>query len=503
MSRDYEMNANASKRKLLAPTAVLSVLVMLCVALVGVSDADAATGGDLTGYGTVNEISIAPGYTWSYTSTFPSDLEAGTVLSFAVNELDAVATIEKHTLKISAIPANMAGNAYNIVLKAYHAESDQTAYQWIRITVNNAMSVDYSGCLSEIVKGTSQTIDLKSEGGIGTVTWTATTMAPGLTLSGNKITGTPTQVGANTIVLKATSSKGESKELTIEFTVFNVIKGDSEETIVAIAGQSVATKAIAQTGTDLGVTWKADKTLPAGLTLNADTGVISGKYTGSTAGQSVITLTGTTAHGPSQTATKKVTINYEPVFAISGGAEKVLTYTGNETAKVVALSITGEHSAITWSVPTTAGITIAQDGKLTITGSAAVTDDGKITVTARSANGQTATKVVSYLVEDTLKIAGADKLVAKQGIAASQAYTVTGGSSNTVAISENVYGDALTFADGKLKITYPDPHASEAVTLTVTSAAGQTATISVNVVVYSTMGFSSTPGAAGVFAFAE
>lgn len=503
MSREYEMNANASKRKLLAPTAVLSVLVMLCVALVGVSDADAATGGDLTGYGTVNEISIAPGYSWSYTSTFPADLEAGTVLTFEVNELDAVATIEKHTLKISAIPANMAGNAYNIVLKAYHAESDQTAWQWIRITVNNAMSVSYTGCINEIIKGTSQTIDLKSEGGIGTVTWTATTMAPGLTLSGNKITGTPTQVGANTIVLKATSSKGESKDLTINFTVFNVIKGDNEETIVAIAGQSVATKAIAQTGTDLGVTWKADKTLPAGLTLDANTGVISGKYTGTTAGQSVITLTGTTAHGPSQTATKKVTINYEPVFAISGGAEKVLTYTGNETAKVVALSITGEHSAISWSVPTTAGITIAQDGKLTITGSAAVTADGKITVTARSANGQTATKVVSYLVEDTLKIAGADKLVAKQGIAASQAYTVTGGSSNTVAISENVYGKALTFADGKLKITYPDPHASEAVTLTVTSAAGQTATISVNVVVYSTMGFSSTPGAAGVFAFAE
>ncbi len=496
------MNANASKRKLLAPTAVLSVLVMLCVALVGVSDVD-ATGGDLTGYGTVNEISIAPGYSWSYTSTFPSDLEAGTVLTFEVNELGSVATIEKHTLKISAIPADKAGNAYNIVLKAYHAESDQTAFQWIRITVNAAMSVDYSGCLSEIVKGTSQTIDLESTGGIGIVTWTATTMAPGLTLSGNRITGTPTQVGANTIVLKATSDKGESKDLIINFTVFNVIKGDSEETIVAIAGKEVSTKAISQTGDDLGVTWKADKTLPAGLTLNANTGVISGTYTGTTAGQSVITLTGTTAHGPSQTATKKVTIDYEPVFSISGGNEKVLTYTGNETAKVVALSITGEHSAITWSVPTTAGITVAQDGKLTITGDTAVTADGKITVTARSTNGQTATKVISYLVEDTLKIAGADKLVAKQGIAASQTYTVTGGSANTVEISENAYKTALTFSDGKLKITYPDPHASETVTLTVTSAAGQTATIDVNVVVYSTMGFSSSPGATGVFAFAE
>ena len=497
------MNAIASKKRMLAPMAVLSVLAMLCVALVGVSDSEGATGGDLTGYGTVNEISIAPGYSWTYTSTFPADLEEGTVLTFQVNEMNDTATIDGHTLKISTIPASMAGNAYNIVLKAYHAESDQTAYQWIRITVNAAMSVNYSGCLSEIVKGTSQSIDLKSEGGIGAVTWTATTMVPGLTLSGSKITGTPTQVGANTIVLKATSSQGESKDLTINFTVYNVIVGGNDEQIVAIGGKSVSSTAISQTGEDLGVTWATDKALPAGLTLDKDTGVISGTYTGTTSGQAVITLTGTSAHGPAQTATKKVTINYEPAFAISGGNDKVLTYTGNETAKTVGLSISAASSAITWSIPATAGITISQSGVLTITGEAAVTADGKITVTARSANGQTATKTVSYLVEDTLKITGASKLVGKQGVAASEAYTVTGGSSNTVAISENTYGEALTFSNGKLSITYPDAHASEKVTLTVTSAAGQTATIDVNVVVYSTMGFSSNPGATGMFAFAE
>lgn len=501
MSRDSEMNANASKRRLLAPTAVVAVLAMLCVALAGVADAD--TGGNLTGYGTVNEISIAPGYQWTYTSTFPADLEEGTVLTFQVNEMDDIATIDNHTLKVSAIPSSMAGKAYNIVLKAYHAESDQTAYQWIRITVNSAMAVDYSGCLSEIVKGTSQAIDLTSTGGIGTVTWAAVSMPDGLTLSGSKITGTPTKVGANTIVLKATSSKGETKDLTIDFTVYNVIVGGTDETVVAIGGKAISTAAVTQTGTDLGVTWTADKALPAGLSLNASTGVISGTYTGTESGTSVVTLTATSAHGPVQTATKKVTINYEPVFSIAGGADKVLTYTGNTESKTVALSIAGAHSDITWSVPTTAGITIDQNGKLTITGSAAVTADGKITVTARSANGQTATKVVSYFVEDTLKITGADKLVGKQGIAASQAYAITGGSSNAVAIGDNTYNGGLTFADGKLTVSFPNAHASEKVTLTVTSAAGQTATIDVNVVVYSTMGFSSTPGASGVFAFAE
>lgn len=501
MPRESEMNANQSKRRLLAPTAVLAVLAMLCVALAGAADAD--TGADLTGYGTVNEISIAPGYQWTYTATFPSDLEEGTMLSFQVNELGDIASIRNHTVSISAIPSSMAGSSYNLVLKAYHAESDQTAYQWIRFSINDSMSVNYSGCINEIIKGASQTIDLTSTGGIGTVTWKAVSMPDGLSLSGNRITGTPTKVGVNTIELKATSSQGESKDLTITFTVYNVIVGGTDETVVAIGDKAMSTTAVSQTGTDLGVTWRADKTLPAGLELNESTGVISGTYTGSTAGQSVITLTATSANGPVQTATKKVTINYEPVFSISGGADKVLTYKGNTASKTADLSIAGEHSAVTWSVPTTAGITVSQDGRLTITGSTAVTADGKITVTATSANGQVRTKTVSYLVEDTLEITGADKLVGKQGIAASQAYTVTGGSSNTVTVGDNTYNGGLTFADGKLTVSFPNAHASEKVTLTVTSAAGQTATVDVNVVVYSTMGFSSSPAADGIAAFVK
>ena len=211
--------------------------------------------------------------------------------------------------------------------------------------------------------------------------------------------------------------------------------------------------------------------------------------------------TGTSAHGPAQTATKKITIQYEPSFAISGGNDKVLTYTGNTVDKTVTLTISATASAITWSIPATTGITISDKGVLTITGSAAVTADGKIVVTATSANGQVATKTISYVVEDTLHITGASKLVGKQGILNSAAFTITGGSANTVAISENTYGDALTFADGKLSVNSPSAHASEKITLTVTSAAGQTATIDVDVVVYSSIGFTSGPSATGVLTY--
>lgn len=489
-----------SRRKNLSLAVAIAALFALCAVIVPATDSD-ATGENLTGYGTVNEIKIAPGYSWTYTATFPADLEAGTALTFQINELNDTATITGHTLKISTIPSNLAGKSYNIVLKAYHAESDQTSYQWIRIAVNAALSVDYAGCLNEIILGASQNIELKSEGGVGTVSWTASEMAPGLSLNDNKVTGTPTKVGSNRIVLKATSTGGETKDLSINFTVYNVIVGDDSEDIVAIGGKSVSTRAVTQTGSDLGVRWTADAVLPQGLSLNPETGVVSGTYTGSTVGQNEVHLVGTSTSGPQQTTQKTVTIKYEPAFVIEG-AQKLLTFKGNEENAGVLLTASADTSALEWSIPATEGISI-NDGKLVLTGDAQVTDSGQLTVTARSAYGQVVTKTVDYVVEDILSISGPSKLVGKQGISASGTYTIVGGSSNTVAVSENTYGDALRFSDGTLSISYPQPHDAETVTLTVTSAAGQTASVQVEVVVFSTMGFDSVPGASGIYAFAE
>ena len=215
----------------------------------------------------------------------------------------------------------------------------------------------------------------------------------------------------------------------------------------------------------------------------------------------MVTLTGTAMNGPAQTATKKVTINYEPEFSITGGDGTILTYKGN-SPKVVAFSISGQHTAITWSTTVISGISISQDGKLTISGSTAV-GSGTVAVTAKSAAGQTQVKNVQYTVEDTLSITGPDKLVATAGIPSSQTYTVTGGSSNTVQVGSNTYNGGLTFSDGKLHVSFPTAHASEKVTLTATSAAGQTATKDVNVVVYSAIGFNSVPGADGIIAFVK
>ncbi len=165
--------------------------------------------------GTVNEITIAPGYSWSYQATFPSDLTAEIAISFEINKLGDNATLDGHTLKIGTIANSMAGNSYNIVLKAYHTASEQASHQWIRINVNAEMSMDYSGCINEILKGASQNITLSSQGGIGTVAWSTISMPAGLTLSNNTISGTPSEVGLNTIQVKANSSQEQTKDLEI------------------------------------------------------------------------------------------------------------------------------------------------------------------------------------------------------------------------------------------------------------------------------------------------
>ena len=470
-------------------------------------DGSDATGADLSGYGEVNEITIAPGYSWSYTAKFPSDLESGVVLSFEQNELAGIATISGLTLSVNGITSTYAGNSYNIVLKATHADSGQTSYQWIRIIVNQAMSVNHSGCIDEIISGASQTINLLSEGGIGTVTWSEVSSLPaGLTLSGSTISGVPTTIGTNTIQVRATSTVNgvaqQTMDVEITFTVFNVIVGGADE-VVDASNHYAASSAITQTGNDLNVKWTTTDTLPAGFSLDASTGVISGTYIGSTAGSHVINLTGTAQNGPSQTASKKVTINVEPTFSISGDS-MIKTYTGN--ADVTSqFSIAQSTSTITWSITSLAGVSISQTGLVTVSGTAAVIDSTSLTVTARSAYGQTQTKIIDLLVEDTLDISGASRLVSYQSKAASIDITVTGGSSNTVQITDygGISETALTYTGGKLNIASAGTISSTTVTLTVTSAAGQTDTMDVEVIVYSALGFTNAPGAAGIFAFVK
>ena len=95
----------------------------------------------------------------------------------------------------------------------------------IPILFNIAANMSVSGSQVNIVTG--GTVNMTpTANGMGTFTWAVTsgkTLPAGLSLdtATGKVTGTPTGMGAQTIYLTATSSYGETANLTVTFTVYS------------------------------------------------------------------------------------------------------------------------------------------------------------------------------------------------------------------------------------------------------------------------------------------
>lgn len=503
------MNMRKTKAAMLVVPIVALLAVSCCISFVDSKDADAAR---LTGYGEPTVITIAPGYQYTYTVTVPSDLTAGTVLSMKVNDLQNISAsaVTISGLKVTVkIPSSTTAGEYNLVLQAKHSASNQTAYQYIVFDVQSAMNVTSSGVVNEIIKGASQTITFNHTGGIGTVTWSVklgTTLPAGLTLSGNKVTGTPTSLGINKIQLTATSSNGESKDLTVTFTVFSVIVGGTAQTITSIGGSNVSSDAVVN-GSDLDVTWKVTSgTLPVGFTLDEDTGIISGGS--STYNNVVITLTGTANNGPSQTATKVVTIHSEPTLTLST-PDDVLTYKGNGASKTTT-TVSNVVSKITYSVQGGSGVSIvnstnaegkAQTGTVTIKSPTAAGMSQIVTITAVTEFGQTKTVTFTEKVEDTLSATVPSSIITTAGTPGSIEVSASGGSGNDWQVSSSNVNIIGSYAGGNVTASAGSAQTGT-LTVTVTSDAGQTVTKTVSITVYSILAFTSTP-TNGTIAFAS
>ena len=124
-----------------------------------------------------------------------------------------------------------------------------------------------------------------------------------------------------------------------------------------------------------------------------------------------------------------------------------------------------------------------------------------IRITATTEYGQTASASMSLKVEDTLEIDGEKKLNAIVGIQKSMGFTVSGGSGNSLAVSCPNAAVNATVAGSTLSVISSDAVKNAVVTVTVTSEAGQTATLKISLDVYSQLSFTSAP-TGGAIAFA-
>jgi hypothetical protein len=233
--------------------------------------------------------------------------------------------------------------------------------------------------------GTALSIKFTQSAAIGTATFTTSSTLPaGLTLDPDgTLHGTPTQNGPFPIVVTVTDSNGctgtnPSYTLTLTCPTITVT---NPSTSTGTAGT-----AFSQTFTQSGglgtITWSKSGALPAGITLNASTGVLSGTPT--VVGSFPITVTATDANGCSGSgASYNLVINCQTITVTNP-----LTNSGTVNIAFSQTFTAGNTiGAVTFSTASglPAGLTLSSGGVLS--GTPTQTGPFNIVVKATDANG--------------------------------------------------------------------------------------------------------------------
>jgi len=291
--------------------------------------------------------SVDAGAQYSYTITATNN-----PTSFNATGLPTGLTVDTNTGKITGTTNEVSGSPFKILLSATNAAGTGTATLTLTVNpvapvINSLLSVNGSLGLPF-----SYTITAT---GIPEPTFTASPLPPGLTFTGDTITGQPLQSGTTFVTLTAKNTAGtDTKQLTINLTSPPVIT--SPLVIPGAVGQAMSyTLTASNNPTGFAV---EPPGFPAGLPLsvNANTGQVTGTPTA--AGTFTVVLSATNAVNNSsnpfvfQNSVGKATATV--LFAISNPAgapaiTSALTGTGMETVPF-AYGITATNAPTQFSV---------------------------------------------------------------------------------------------------------------------------------------------------------
>lgn len=207
-------------------------------------------------------------YTWSIVGTLP----AGIIFDAATGKLSGTPTLAGAfavtvTAADSTDAANSATAAYSIVIGAPPVTISTTSLPAGRATI-------------------AYTATEQASGGSGTFAWSVTSGAlpAGLTLntSTGTVSGTPTTAGTYPVTITATDAAdpANSSALPYSLVITGAVKITSPRTLPVAARGVAYTYAVQAANVEGNATWSlAGGKLPAGMTLNPATGIITGTCT--------------------------------------------------------------------------------------------------------------------------------------------------------------------------------------------------------------------------------
>lgn len=292
---------------------------------------------------------------------------------------------------ISGTPTGTVTGAINFTVKVTDSETPtaQSATKALSITISAAPLSITTSSLPTGVKGSSYSATVAAAGGAGAYSWAVTTgsLPVGISINASTgaISGTPTATGVTSFTVTVTDGETPTpqtanKQLTITVNPQLSVSTTSLSAGVVAAGYN---QTLAAAGGIPSYSWAVTTgSLPAGLSLNASTGAITGTPTGPFVGTSNFTVTVTDSESPAKTASQALSITISattlnitttslPAGVINQG------YNAN-------LAASGGVSPYTWAIssgtlPT--GLTLSSNGAITGTPTVLGTSNFTVQVT--------------------------------------------------------------------------------------------------------------------------
>lgn len=231
----------------------------------------------------------------AYSQTLSASGSTPIIWAVTSGALPAGLTLNSSTGLIGGTPT--ASSVTTFTITAYNAFGSNS--QQFSIAVNAAPSIMTTSPLTAAQVGTAYSVALAASGSTP-ITWALTSgsLPAGLTLNASNgfLTGTPIAQGAATFTVSATNAYGTTS-LQLSLTVNGPPQISSTSQLPAATMGAVYSQSLAASGSTP-ITWRVTGgALPAGLTLNASTGVVSGTPT--TVGAASFTVSATNAFGGS------------------------------------------------------------------------------------------------------------------------------------------------------------------------------------------------------------
>jgi hypothetical protein len=278
-------------------------------------------------------------YTWQLTSgTLPANL-----------------TLNASSGLISGTPSVPVTAAPLTFMVTDSSSPAQTASVNLTLTITSATLTITTTSLPNGQVGVAYSQTLAASGGTGTLTWqlTAGTLPTGMTLNASTglISGTPAApVTATPLTFKVTDSGSPAQTATANLAL-TIAPATLTITTASLANGVVNTgytQTLAASGGTGAYTWQLTAgTLPAGLALNASTGLISGTPTIPVTA-TPLTFKVTDSGSPTQTATANLTLTITPATLTITTASLSTGVAG--VAYSQPLAATGGTGAYTWQL---------------------------------------------------------------------------------------------------------------------------------------------------------